>query len=85
MKLKKLAAQDVNLSKSHVPYDHHLRVSPTNNAFIRDFNIVKNPVNSPVYLKNISPNQQHESITKNKLLNSKRQETHKFDATLHTK
>ena len=73
MKYRK-ADQNVDLSKSHTPYDHHSRISPAvDDIFIQDSNIINNSVNSPEILKNIFSNEQHESITKIRLLNSKRE------------
>ena len=38
---KKLADQNVDLSKSHTPYDHHSRISPVvDNILIHDSNII---------------------------------------------
>ena len=49
---KKLAGQNVDLSKSHTPYDHHSRISLViDDIFIHDSNILKNPVNSSEILK----------------------------------
>ena len=66
--------QNVDLSKSHTPYDHHFRISPVvDNIFIHDSNIINNSVNSPQILKNILSNEQHESITKNKTIKLERE------------
>ena len=71
---KKLADQNVDLSKSHTPYDLHSRISPVvDNISIHDSNIINNSVNSPEILKNILSNEQNESMTKIRLLNSKRE------------
>ena len=77
---KKLADQNVDLSKSHTPYDHHSRISPVvDNIFIHDSNIINNSVNSPQILKNILSNEQHESITKNKTIKLEKGKSHILD------
>ena len=77
-----MSGQNVNLSKPHTPYDHDSWISPVvDDIFTHDFNaeflflysILKNSVNSPEILINILSNEQHESITKIRPLNSKRQ------------
>ena len=69
MKQKKSAGQNVGLSKSHTPVDHHSWISPiVDDIFIHDYNILKNSVNSPKILKNILLNKQHKSITNNKTI-----------------
>ena len=74
---KKLAGQNVNLSKSHTPYDHHSRISPApDDTFIHDSNVLKNSVNSPEILKNILSNEQHESITQNKSIKLEKAKSH---------
>ena len=77
---KKLAGQNVDISKSHTPYDHHSWISPVaDDTFLHDFNILKNPVNSPEILKSTLSNEQHESITKNKTIKLKKAKSHILD------
>ena len=48
---KKLAGQNADISKSHTTNDHNSRISPVvDDTFMHDFNILKNPVNSPEIL-----------------------------------
>ena len=78
--LEALAGQKVDISKSHTPYDHHSQISPVvDDTFIHDFNILKNPVNSPEILKNTLSNEQHESITKNKTIKLEKAKSHILD------
>ena len=77
---KKLADQNVDLSKSHTPYDHHSRKLPVvDNIFIHDSNIINNSVNSPQILKNILSKEQHESITKNETIKLEKGKCHILD------
>ena len=77
---KTLAGQNVDLSKSHTPYDHHSWISPVvDNILIHDSNIFKNSVNSPEILKNILSTKQHKSITKNKTIKLEKAKSHILD------
>ena len=77
---KKLADQNVDLSKSHTPYEHHSRISPlVDNIFIHDSNIINNYVNSPQILRNILSNEQHESTTNNETITLKMGKSHILD------
>ena len=69
--------QNVDLLKSHTPYDYYSQISPVvDDIFIHDSNILKNSVNSPEILKNILSNEQHESITKNKTIKLEKAKSH---------
>ena len=75
-----LAGQNVDLSKSHTPYDHHSRISPVvDDIFIHDSNNLKNSVNNSEILKNFLSNEQHESITKNKTIKLEKAKSHCLD------
>ena len=77
---KKLADQNVDLSKSHTLYEHHSRISPlVDNIFIHDSNIINNYVNSPQILRNILSNEQHESTTNNETITLKMGKSHILD------
>ena len=72
--------QNVDLLKSHTPYDYYSQISPVvDDIFIHDSNILKNSVNSPEILKNILSNEQHESITKNKTIKLQKAKSHILD------
>ena len=61
--------QNVDLSKSLTPYDHHSRISPVvDSIFIHGFNILINSVNTPEILKTMLSNEQYENITKDKTI-----------------
>ena len=66
--------QNVDLLKSHTPYDYYSQISPVvDDIFIHDSYVLKNSVNSPEILKNILSNEQHENITKNKAIKLQKQ------------
>ena len=69
--------QNVDLSKSLTPYDHHSRVFPVvDSVFIHDFNILTNSVNTPEILKTMLSNEQYENITKDKTIKIGKEMSH---------